>query len=64
MAFSAGALCTGDGIAYHPTNGEIAACPSTDGGDIVSMGTDRVLYANAPARARLTGRPGASPRHG
>ncbi|MFJ4627188.1 hypothetical protein [Streptomyces sp. NPDC088847] len=42
-----GCLSAGDGIAYDPGTGEIAARPSTDAGNAVSFGTDGGLYATA-----------------
>jgi hypothetical protein len=38
-------LTAGDGIAYDPGTGEIAARPSTDAGNALAFGTDGGLYA-------------------
>lgn len=42
-------LSAGDGIAYDPGTGIIAARPSTDPDNLVGFGTDGGLYAAAPA---------------
>ncbi|WP_309317387.1 hypothetical protein [Streptomyces salinarius] len=42
-------LSAGDGIAYDPDTGIIAARPSTDPDNLVGFGTDGGLYAAAPA---------------
>ncbi|MDX3345881.1 hypothetical protein PV387_03380 [Streptomyces sp. ME02-6987-2C] len=40
-----GCLSAGDGIAYDPASGEIAARPSTDAGNTVTFGSDGGLYS-------------------
>ncbi|MFC8332710.1 hypothetical protein, partial [Streptomyces olivaceus] len=42
-----GCLSAGDGIAYDPATGEIAARPSTDAGNALSFGTDGGLLVPA-----------------
>lgn len=44
-------LTAGDGIAYDPGTGEISARPSTDAGNLVTVGTDGGLLATAPGAA-------------
>jgi hypothetical protein len=46
-----GCLSAGDGIAYDPATGEIAARPSTDPGNTVTIGGDGGLYAPTPSSA-------------
>ncbi|MGP4091507.1 hypothetical protein [Streptomyces sp. KR55] len=47
-----GCLSAGDGVAYDPTTGEIAARPSTDAGNNLAIGGDGGLYV--PPAAALT----------
>ncbi|MFI2434634.1 hypothetical protein [Streptomyces sp. NPDC018693] len=48
-----GCLSAGDGIAYDPATGEIAARPSADAGNAVTFGADGGLYAPAGGTAAV-----------
>lgn len=49
-----GCISAGDGLAYDPATGEMAARPSTDAGNGVAIGTDGGLYAPAAGGAAVT----------